>query len=110
MALSLEFCCSEQTWRSPAVLMNFVLQIEASKHTVACCLSFPVGGSLYPHPANFLSQAPGKVLLRVHLFRAVIPESGLLEYPVYLQYLQSQKESTAMCTHPLHPFCSVGEV
>ena len=36
------------------------------------------GGSLSQHHANFLSQAPGKVLLRVPFLRAVIPEPGLL--------------------------------
>ena len=74
MALSLELCYSEQNWRSPVVSVKFLLQIEAGKHTAACCLLFPEGGSLFSHPANFLSQAPGKALLEFVLPDVRIPE------------------------------------
>ena len=105
MALSLELRSSEQIWRSPVVSANLLLQMEAGKHTAACCLFFPEGDSLFLHRVNFLSQALGKVLLRVPFLRALIPEPGLLGSSSSLQ-----RKDAATCTHPLHLFCFVGEV
>ena len=65
MGLRVEHRPSEQNWKSPVLSVNLFLQIQADKHTAGCCLFFPEGGSLFPHPANFLYQAPGKALLRV---------------------------------------------
>ena len=62
MALSLEIWGTEQSRRSPVVSAAFWLQIEAGKHTTACCLFFPEGASHFP-PANFLSQDPREVFL-----------------------------------------------
>ena len=70
-----------------------MFQIEAGKHTAACCLYFPDGGSLFLHPVNFLSQAPGKALLRVPFLRAVIPEPGLLGS------ISSSKRKVQQCAH-----------
>ena len=58
MAQPQELRSPEHNWRSPVESANLLLQTEAGKHTVAYCLFFPEGGSLFPHPANFLSQAP----------------------------------------------------
>ena len=44
--------------RRAGVSANFLLQIVAGKLTAACCLFFSEGGVLFPHPADFLSQAP----------------------------------------------------
>ena len=85
--------------------MKFLLQIEAGKHTTACCLFVPEGGSLVLNLPNFLSQDPGKVLLTVPFLRAVIPEPGLLGSSSSLK-----RKGTATCTHSLRPFCSIGEV
>ena len=105
MGLPLERLSSEQNWRSPVVSVNLFLQIEAGKLFAACCLFFPEGGLLFPHPANFLSQAPGKALHRVPFLRAVIPEPGVIGSSPTLK-----RKGTATSTHPLRPFCSVGEV
>ena len=58
MTFSLEICVAEQSWRSPVVSATFFLQIEAGKHTAACCLFFLEGGSHFRHLENFLSEDP----------------------------------------------------
>ena len=105
MALSLEMWGAEQSCMSPVVSANFWLPRDAEKYTAACCLFFPEGGLLFPHPANFLSQAPGKVLLRVSFLRAVILQLGIIGSITTLK-----RKGPATCTHPLRPFCSVGQV
>ena len=104
MAQPLELWSSEQSWRS-VESVNLLLQTEAGRHTVACCLFFPEGGSLFLHPANFLSQPPGKALLRVPFLRALIPEPELLGSSPTLR-----RKGTATSTHILRPLCSVGEL
>ena len=63
MALSLEMWGAEQSWRSPGVSATLWLQREAGKHSTACCLFVPEGGSHFSHLVNFLSQPLGKALL-----------------------------------------------
>ena len=92
-------------WRSAVVPANFLLQIKGGKHTAACCLFIPEGVLLFPHSANFLSQASRKAFLRVHFLRAVIPEPGLLG-----RISSLKRKGTATYTNPMRPFCSVGEV
>ena len=87
------------SWRSPVVSGNFWLQIEAGKQTKAGYLFIPARGSLFPHPANFLSQVPGKVLIRVSFLRAVFPEPRILGSSSHLK-----RKHTTTCTHPLRPF------
>ena len=104
MALSLELQSYEHSWKAPVLSVTLLSQIEAGKHTTACCLFFPEGGSLFPHLANFLSQAPGKALLRVPFLWALIPEPGVIgSSPTF------KRKGTGTCTHLLHPLCFVGE-
>ena len=96
-------CWAEQV--SPIVSATFLRLIVCSKHTTDCYLFFPEGRSRFPAFCKFPSQAPGKALVRFPFWRAVTPEPGLLGSNSNLK-----RKGTAMCTHLLHPFCSVGEV
>ena len=76
----LEFNCISETVPSK----------EACKHTLGGCLFFPEEGSLSLHPANSLSQPPGKALLGVPFLGAVIPELGAIGSSPTLRERQTQ--------------------
>ena len=105
MGLPLECWSSEQIWRTPVVSANFLLQMEAGKHTTACCLFFPEGGSLFPHPVNFLSQVPGKALLRFPFLVAIILKPGSIGSSPTLT-----RKGRATSIHLLCLRCPVGEL
>ena len=71
-----EFQSSEQIWRSLIVEANLFLPNTCLQTHAVGCLSFPEGGSLSPHSANFTSQLMGKPRLGGFSSGAVSPEPG----------------------------------